>query len=601
LGGPTFVGQLYLGSQVASSNVIGLADGGDAAAFYGPGNALDFYSSDAGKTIQLGFGLPYLLSAGSSYSQPSLTQLADGSVVVAWNNGDNNISGNPSDIVLAIVNASGTVTYTSYHGVTADYLNPAVIALSDGNFAEFWNTGALSEQIFFASGAAVGTGATINTDVDGSPAVAKLANGDFVVVYDHVSSQPILGGQPVDDDSLVGQLFNPDGSEASGGSFVISANSWAAQASIAALSNGNFAVTWVTDDPEAGGSGVQLQTQVFSLSALPIITAIAETPNSGGLTVDGSGTLALTINEAVTVTGTPTLSLNDGGTATYDAAKSTLTSLVFDYTVTSGDSSVSSLAATALNVPAGASIVDSSDNNLSTSLLGLTQAGPEITMPNPAPPAGTTAVMIAYDGAPVGNFNSHSQGFTEIYDVGSNSILAAYQLGFLGTEWTIAGLGGFTTGDTSDMLARNAATGAFEVYDVSSNNITNSASIGQVGLEWQVAGFGDFGSHSGETDMLMRNSNTGAFEVYDISNNAITFAAPMGQVGLEWSVAGFGDFSGNANETDMLMRNTNTGRSRFTTSLITRSAVSPRWGQWAWNGRWPGSAIFPATPTRPTC
>ena len=75
----------------------------------------------------------------------------------------------------------------------------------------------------------------------------------------------------------------------------------------------------------------------------------------GALDVGSSGTLALTINENVTVTGAPTLTLNDGGTATYDAAKSTATSLVFDYTVTSSDTDVSSLSATALTMTRPAS------------------------------------------------------------------------------------------------------------------------------------------------------------------------------------------------------------------------------------------------------
>src|SRR5262249_20140231 len=48
--------------------------------------------------------------------------------------------------------------------------------------------------------------------------------------------------------------------------------------------------------------------------------------------------LTLTISEAVTVTGTPTLLLNDGGTASYNSAlsKPATGSLVFDYTLVSG-------------------------------------------------------------------------------------------------------------------------------------------------------------------------------------------------------------------------------------------------------------------------
>jgi autotransporter-associated beta strand protein len=176
--------------------------------------------------------------------------------------------------------------------------------------------------------------------------------------------------------------------------------------------------------------------------------------------------------------------------------------------------------------------------------------GTVIGFQNQTTPVATSADMIMERG---------SDGTCEIFNIGVNTILAAYSLGQISTQFQIAGVGGFDGDGTSDLLLRNVSTGALQIDDVNSNTISNSASIGQVGLEWQVAGFGDFSSNAGETDMLMRDSNNGAFEVYDIANNAITFAGPMGQVGLEWSVAGFGDFSGNAGESGMLIRNNNTG------------------------------------------
>src|SRR6266566_4485683 len=86
--------------------------------------------------------------------------------------------------------------------------------------------------------------------------------------------------------------------------------------------------------------------------------------------------------------------------------------------------------------------------------------------PNPAPPAGTTADMILRHG---------SDGLYEIYDIGNNAILAAYQLGQVGTDWAFVTLGGFFGSDTTDMILRNSSTGGFEVYDISNNNITNAA------------------------------------------------------------------------------------------------------------------------------
>ena len=93
----------------------------------------------------------------------------------------------------------------------------------------------------------------------------------------------------------------------------------------------------------------------------PTIIAIATTPGSGSLAVGQIVAINLTPSEAVTVAGgTPTLTLNDGGTATYDAANSTATNLVFDYTVQSGQNATDlAITGSALN---GATITDAAGN-----------------------------------------------------------------------------------------------------------------------------------------------------------------------------------------------------------------------------------------------
>jgi endoglucanase len=169
------------------------------------------------------------------------------------------------------------------------------------------------------------------------------------------------------------------------------------------------------------------------------------------------------------------------------------------------------------------------------------------TGPNPPPPVGTSADMVLRRG----------DGTYGIYNIGNNQILGSYQLGQVGTDWQLVGLGGFYGGDTADMLLRNATTGGFEVYDISNNNTTNTGFMGAVGLDWQVMGFGNFSSR-GENDMILRNVNAGGLEVYDINNNRITGAAFMGTVGLNWQFSGAGNFSGRG-ESDMLLRNTSTG------------------------------------------
>jgi hypothetical protein len=166
----------------------------------------------------------------------------------------------------------------------------------------------------------------------------------------------------------------------------------------------------------------------------------------------------------------------------------------------------------------------------------------------PPPPVGTTADMILRHGA---------DGLYEIYDIGSNALLAAYPLGQVGTDWAFIGLGGFFGNDTTDMLLRNSASGGIEVYDVTNNHITGAAFLGTVGLDWQVMGFGNFSS-LGETDMILRNVNSGGVEVYDLRNNQIIGANFMGTVGLNWQFSGVGNFSSRGTS-DMLLRDSNTG------------------------------------------
>ena len=167
--------------------------------------------------------------------------------------------------------------------------------------------------------------------------------------------------------------------------------------------------------------------------------------------------------------------------------------------------------------------------------------------PNPPAPAGTSADMVLRRG----------DGTYEIYDLGSNAILAAYTLGQVGTDWQFVGRRSFYKSDAGDMLLRSGSTGGFEVYDIANNNITGAALLGTVGMDWQVMGFGNFSSR-GETDMILRNVNTGAVEVYDINNNQITGAAFMGSVGMNWQFSGFGNFRGRG-ESDMLLHNSSTG------------------------------------------
>jgi hypothetical protein len=109
----------------------------------------------------------------------------------------------------------------------------------------------------------------------------------------------------------------------------------------------------------------------------PTVTSVTATPQTGAFGVGQEIALTVGFSEAVTVSGAPTLLLNDGATASYDAAATAAlkdpTKTVFDYTVGAGENTGELAVTGSLN---GASIVDSGGNpadlsNLPTAFNGL--------------------------------------------------------------------------------------------------------------------------------------------------------------------------------------------------------------------------------------
>lgn len=115
----------------------------------------------------------------------------------------------------------------------------------------------------------------------------------------------------------------------------------------------------------------------------PAVSTVAASPSTGNLQTGTAVTLSVTMTNAVTVTGgTPDLTLNDGGIATYDAVNSNPTVLVFDYTVATQESTTA-LAVTGLT-PNGATIDDSLGNSADFTKAATTFIGLRINSTVPA-------------------------------------------------------------------------------------------------------------------------------------------------------------------------------------------------------------------------
>src|SRR5260221_4101607 len=107
-----------------------------------------------------------------------------------------------------------------------------------------------------------------------------------------------------------------------------------------------------------------------------LLDHIVASPPSGDEGIGKTIALTLVLSGPVTVTGTPTLALNDGGTATYIGG-SGINALIFSYPVAGSNSSVLSLAITQVNLPNGATVKGAAGNAailssaMGTVLLGL--------------------------------------------------------------------------------------------------------------------------------------------------------------------------------------------------------------------------------------
>lgn len=109
-------------------------------------------------------------------------------------------------------------------------------------------------------------------------------------------------------------------------------------------------------------------------TVVPTVTSVTAVPGVGAVGAGQVVTLRLGMSKTVSVTGTPTLSLNDGGVATYDPAASTANSLAFITTVAPGQNALN-LGITATNLN-GATLTDAAGNLADLSAAPGSLAGP---------------------------------------------------------------------------------------------------------------------------------------------------------------------------------------------------------------------------------
>ncbi|WP_338697753.1 choice-of-anchor tandem repeat GloVer-containing protein [Bradyrhizobium sp. 26S5] len=153
--------------------------------------------------------------------------------------------------------------------------------------------------------------------------------------------------------------------------------------------------TFTVSDGHGGSVAATLSVNVDD--SKPDVTGIGFVFPSTQLGAGESGTIVLAVSNVGaidTTKGIPTLTLNDGGTATFDAAKSSSSELVFDYTVSAGDTDVGSLAVSSVNLNGAVANASGVVATSAVSIAGLTQHGPQIGSGGGAPADMSTLVTF---------------------------------------------------------------------------------------------------------------------------------------------------------------------------------------------------------------
>ena len=125
--------------------------------------------------------------------------------------------------------------------------------------------------------------------------------------------------------------------------------------------NGTMVVTEI-GGTQADGTTTIIGPAVLQFSGVTFVGTADD--GSSNATTGHVVTITMISSTPVTVTGSPTLQLNDNEVATY-VSGSGGNALVFTYTVQAGDSA-SDLAVTAINLPAGATVQNAAGTSLAT-------------------------------------------------------------------------------------------------------------------------------------------------------------------------------------------------------------------------------------------
>ncbi len=330
--GAVVSGNIGSGGTLTFKSTVGIA----------AGSTVTFTGTDS--RLVLGSGITVgVISGIAGFAPGSTIDVSGVAASVAYSDD----SGSGSGGTLTLLDSSGTAL-ASLPLTTGEYVAGNFRLSSDGSGGTLVNFG------------------IVVSGITAAPATADLGPGATAVLTVATSAPvTVTGGTPtltLNDGGTA--IFDPTTSTASSLAFKYTVASGQNTADLAIL-NANLngaTVSGVSGVPVdlSGAAGNPAGILQIDTTA-PTVTGVSTNPGSGTLGAGQVVAIGVATSEGVGVTGgTPTLALNDGGTATYDPKASTPSNLVFTHTVQPGQNSAD-LAVVGFNRN-GASITDGAGN-----------------------------------------------------------------------------------------------------------------------------------------------------------------------------------------------------------------------------------------------
>jgi Ca2+-binding RTX toxin-like protein len=265
-------------------DVLGVSNGGFVAAYgndYDNDIRLDFYDADF-STI----GTFAEVGADSASGQPSLTELANGNVLVTWEGHGN--------IRARLFSTDGDSLSQSPIPLTPANLiayDPQVVALAGGGFVLTYSDGEIHHALFDNAGNLQDNHQITNALANvADPSVAALADGGYCITYS-------VGND------IRATICNADGSLRKA-DFVVAAAGQTSQPEVVGLPNGNWAVVYRGFDLAAEGDSSGIALQIFDPLGVNVTPNGIQKVNTAGAANESSPDVTVLENGFIVVTWT---------------------------------------------------------------------------------------------------------------------------------------------------------------------------------------------------------------------------------------------------------------------------------------------------------